>query len=209
MTFSIEPLNALNIHSRFTVFKRLIHLGVIAAALIVFVSLLSIYSEYRAQWYRLHSSQPGEILSLQYAKILQPVMQRKEHQAILDILKTVTELPLVISASVYDDKGIELVASGAFFDVTQSPLKSQSPITYIQTITDDSNHVIGYFQLLLDRELTLTQPITLNHQVFAIGIGLALLSAIFSIYITRGIYKSKPKLRKWLTRLTDKTSSED
>lgn len=178
-------------HTRFTVVKRIVHLAVVITATAIALSLYGLSSQYYAQWTRLHLSEPGQSLSFQYAAILSEPTSQRDTAAIERLLGLLEQDPAVIKATVFDVQGRELANAGEPVPLVSNQLISRSPVTFLRDITGADDQLYGYFQLVLDRELTLSQALSLHQQNTRLLAGLILLATLGAIYLTRGVYKSK------------------
>ena len=194
---SRRHLQLRKVHTRFTVVKRIVHLFVICGALALAVTLFFSLNEYQSQWYRMHLSQPGATLSQQYAQLLRPATIERDTVALRSLLGVLKLEPVVMSATVYDQTGRQLAATDGALPLVSERMLNASPVTYLKSIYDTSGNEVGFIQLLLDRELALSEPATLNQQLYKSVAAALLLAMLIAIYLTRGVYKS----RRYLVRL--------
>ncbi|GGW85942.1 hypothetical protein [Alteromonas halophila] len=193
---SRRQLQLRKVHTRFTVVKRIVHVFVISGALALAVALILSLNEYQTQWHRMHLHQPGATLSQQYAQLLRPATTARDISELATLLAVLKLEPAVLSVTVYDQDGRKLASTdGAQPLVSESMLRA-SPVTYLKRIRSQSGQEVGYVQLLFDRELVLSEPATLNQQLYKLIAAGVLLAMLFATYFTRGIYKS----RRWLVR---------
>lgn len=200
---SRRQLQLRKVHTRFTVVKRIVHVFVISGALALAVALSFSLNEYQSQWHRMHLNQPGATLSQQYAQLLRQATIERDTAALNALLGVLKLEPVVMSATVFDQTGRQLAATDGAQPLVSQPMLTASPVTYLKSIYDTSGDEVGFVQLLIDRELALSEPSALNQQLYkSIAAGL-LLAMLIATYITRGVYKS----RRWLVRLLYQRSS--
>lgn len=184
-------------HSGYRVFKRLIHMVLLSVAAVIGIITTMTYQDLQQARLSQETAQPGESLARQYSLLLSPIMESNDKAALALMLTTLSSEPLVIDASVYDNRGILLGDTkkiGSILDLyaTDAP----PPVTHVSDILNASGQPVGYLRLLVNTQALLSGPQMLEQQRQHILWGASLLTLIIGSYLTRGFYKFRQELRE-------------
>lgn len=191
------------VNSGYKAVKRLLHFMLMLAAIVLSTTIILRYDHYQSQWLSHEASQPGKILSRQYALALAPLLENNNVDAARMMLETLRQEPVIMDAALF-------AADGQPWLEGDSPISLAGlyhrdnvvvPITHLAVITSQSGEDMGFLRLLINQEALLDKPLALNQQREEMFLEIAALSLLIGIYLTRTFYKTRPVLRLWLNRL--------
>ena len=202
-------------HSLYTALKRLFHTIVVGSVLASAVVLILLFQQYQNDWLNVQTRFSGESIARQYAKLLAPafsiesaVSQGSSNNSetstqlskatvnplqIESIVDVLLQEPHILSLSVFDRQG-KYIAPLPRIDsvVTLNKNEDFTPLTYVSTIFDESNQVVGYVNVHMNTLAVLESPLSLRYQLTFIACILMFFALTMGIYLTRLFYKSRP-----------------
>ncbi len=184
----------LELPGRYSIYKRIALL-----ALSIFVSIscgyvwvtshVALNNHYHSQ-----ANQLGSGLANQYQVILQRHLKEKNTDRMQLVVNTLVNDQFVLSASVFDQFGREVIAH------PQSPKFRQlytntsvlTPLTFVSEIREDGK-ILGYLRLVMDGKLASSYVGQLEWAFLSRTLVIMLLALLTGIILTRSFYKWRMK----------------
>lgn len=180
----------LHIHSRYSIFKRILNLIIVIVMVLLFVNLWFVDNDTAQNWRNKQSTQLGNSLSLIASKILaQPIID-KDEQRITQVLDIMLNDPHVEGAAVYDQYGQQLDQQGTLDTIVEQYHNDQYsvPLVFVQDIRVDKQ-IYGYVRLLLNEKSVMALHSAYQAQLRKQTQVLGLLAALAALLLTRIFYK--------------------
>lgn len=184
-------------HSLYTVVKRLLHALLASLVIGLLVTLLLLLQRYQEEWLLAQTEYAGSSAARQYAKLVSPILNTNNDTAKALALKNIaivlTQEPHVLSIAIFDERGQYIAPLPKTQSVvTLSQSQEIRPLTFVESVVNDSDSVIGYVHIHMNTKVVLEDPLALRSQLLLIGTIVLFLALVIGIYLTRGFYKFRP-----------------
>ncbi|WP_269520201.1 AhpA/YtjB family protein [Alteromonas sp. BMJM2] len=184
-------------HSLYTVVKRLLHTLLASLVIGLLVALLLLLQRYQEEWLLTQTEYSGSSAARQYAKLVSPILDTENDTAKALALKNIavvlTQEPHVLGIAIFDERGQYIAPLPKTESVvTLSQSQEIRPLTFVESVVNDSDNVIGYVHIHMNTKVVLADPLALRTQLILIGVIVLFLALVIGIYLTRGFYKFRP-----------------
>ncbi|MGJ8682060.1 AhpA/YtjB family protein [Paraglaciecola sp.] len=184
-------LPSIEIPSKYSVFKRMANLLLVIIAVIICVNLWLISTNQSIDWHNKQANQLGESLSSLSANVLAESILSEDSQTLANQLMFVHNDPHVLSASLFDEKGRQLVNNQTSSSVVAAfKLNKNKPLVFVKNI-QHNGQLIGYLRILLKEEMVMAYHSDYQTQLNQQLIVLMLLALGVGVLIARAFYKFK------------------
>ena len=143
----------LYMHSRYSIFKRIINLVIVIVMLLLFVNLWFVDNENAQNWRNKESTQLGNSIGLISSEILAQPIINNDKQRISQVLDILLKDPHIEAVAVYDQYGQKIEELGIEQPIVKQyhEAKSAVPLVFVQDIRVDKQ-IYGYVRLLLNEQ---------------------------------------------------------
>jgi membrane protein len=188
-------------HSLYTVVKRLVHTLLASLVVALLVALLLMLQRYQEEWLLAQTEYAGSSAARQYAKLVSPIMDTDANVdngasralALKKIATVLTQEPHVFGVAIFDERGRYIAPLPKTESiVTLSQSQEVRPLTFVESIVNDKDNVIGYVHIHMNTSVILEDPLALRAQLLLIGVIVLFLALVIGVYLTRGFYKFRP-----------------
>jgi membrane protein len=188
-------------HSLYTVVKRLVHTLLASLVVALLVALLLMLQRYQEEWLLAQTEYAGSSAARQYAKLVSPIMDTDANVdngasralALKKIATVLTQEPHIFGIAIFDERGRYIAPLPKTESiVTLSQSQEVRPLTFVESIVNDKDNVIGYVHIHMNTSVILEDPLALRAQLLLIGVIVLFLALVIGVYLTRGFYKFRP-----------------
>lgn len=175
--------------STYSIFKRIVNLALVVAAVAICVNLWLLSTEQAQNWHAKQANQLGRSLSNQGALALAPAVADSDEQSITAYLDNLTTDPHVKSAAVFGQRGQIINSTQANLSLlTNYQMREKMPMVFVQEVVVE-DQIKGYLRILLNEEKVMQYHDEYQAQLFEQTIVLMLLAGVAGLLITRAFYK--------------------
>ncbi|MEH6712676.1 hypothetical protein [Paraglaciecola polaris] len=180
----------LYMHSRYSIFKRIINLVIVIVMLLLFVNLWFVDNENAQNWRNKESTQLGNSIGLISSEILAQPIINNDKQRISQVLDILLKDPHIEAVAVYDQYGQKIEELGIEQPIVKQyhEAKSAVPLVFVQDIRVDKQ-IYGYVRLLLNEQSVMVWHSEYQAQLRKQTQVLGLLAALGALLLTRIFYK--------------------
>ena len=166
-------------HSLYTVVKRLVHTLLASLVVALLVALLLMLQRYQEEWLLAQTEYAGSSAARQYAKLVSPIMDTDANVdngasralALKKIATVLTQEPHVFGVAIFDERGRYIAPLPKTESiVTLSQSQEVRPLTFVESIVNDKDNVIGYVHIHMNTSVILEDPLALRAQLLLIGV---------------------------------------
>lgn len=187
-------------HSTYSIFKRIVNLALVIAAVAICVNLWLLSTEQAQNWYAKQASQLGRSLSMQGALSLAPVMADNNSERIGAYLQHLTQDQHVDSAAVFGQRGQLITSTQDNLSLlTNFQVRQDLPLVFVQEVIYEEQ-IKGYLRILLNEDKIMQYHGAYQQQLFEQTIVLMLLSAVAGLLATRAFYKFRYRHYQFVSR---------
>ncbi|MCF2946555.1 hypothetical protein L0668_00400 [Paraglaciecola aquimarina] len=188
-------LPSLDIPTKYSVFKRMANLALVIVSVIICTNLWLVSSKQSLNWHKKQANQLGESLSALSGKVLTESILAQDSDSLGQQLAFINADPHVLSASLFDDKGRQLVDNQTSSSVVAAfRLNDNKPLVFVENITHQGR-LIGYLRILLKEEVVMAYHNEYQTQLNQQTIVLMLLALGAGMLVARAFYKFKYRMR--------------
>tara|TARA_R110000744_G_scaffold7542_14_gene26114 strand:- start:5752 stop:6465 length:714 start_codon:yes stop_codon:yes gene_type:complete len=180
----------LHIHSRYSIFKRIINLVIVIVMVLLFVNLWFVDNDNAQNWQNKQSTQLGNSLGLISSQIIaQPLIDRDKAR-IDQVLKILLNDPHVDAVAVYDQYGQQVAQQGVESSIVAQYQSNEqnTPLVFVKDIRVEKQ-IYGYVRLLLSEQTVMALHSEYQSQLRQQTQVLGILAALAALLITRIFYK--------------------
>ncbi len=175
--------------STYSIFKRIVNLALVIAAVSICVNLWLLSTEQAQNWHAKQANQLGRSLSNQGALALAPVVAQRDEQRITAYLDNLITDEHVSSAAVFGKRGQIINSTKANLSLlTNYQMREKMPMVFVQEVIFE-DQVAGYLRILLNEDKVMQFHDEYQAQLFEQTIVLMLLAGVAGLLITRAFYK--------------------
>jgi membrane protein len=184
-----------------SVFKRVANLLLLLVAVAMGVNVWLVNTHHADNWHQQQSSQLGDSLLTVSSKIIGQSMAQDDQQGLQNQIQAILQDPNVLSVSLYNQHGEKLnIDQGRTSLLSLFHTRETPPLVFVQPI-EEQGELIGYLQLLLDKERVMTYhqdyQTYLNNQIwllmgFAAGLGFLLARVFYKFRYKKLLRITKP-----------------
>lgn len=177
------------VHSRYSIIKRIINLVLVIIVGLLFINLWLLGNEQADNWHHKQATQLGSSLSSLASRVLIAPLIQKDSARISSLLQYWVDDPQVLSAAVYDQNGQLVEQLGDRSDLLSRYLASQAaPLVFVDDIQSEQQ-IYGYVRLTLSAEKVMAYHSDYQRQLRQQLELLILLAACGALIATRAFYK--------------------
>ncbi len=201
LTSSVNAADRRNLpavrHSGYKAIKRTIHTFSLCLAIALLIYFFYLYQQHARQWPEFEAGKTGTLLVHQYAMILAPVVAQAKEEELQKLLETVNSHPALVSANVYDSRGILISPEeNNLMLLKHIPEGTGNWIVHVEDIRNESGQTIGYLRLIFDAPTILGSSIQFEKRRLEMVYLLMMITFLVGVYLARSFYKLRPVLRR-------------
>jgi membrane protein len=194
--------------SIFSIFKRLLNLGLVVIGMLICANLWIIHSKQQEIWYHQQANQLGRSLATLSAQALVQSVIDKDDKFIAHYLHILVNDPNILGVAVYNQKGQLVQQQDTESPIIKRYLDSETaPLTFIQEMRTSDNEVVGYLRIELDEAKIMQFHFEYQQQSIEQVEVLLLLAAIAGGIITRAFYTIR--YRQYRRQLKEQLNSSN
>ncbi len=201
LTSSVSAADRRNLptvrHSGYKAIKRTIHTFSLCLVIALLIYFFYLYQQHARQWPEFEAGKTGTLLVHQYAKILSPVVAQANEEELQKLLTTLHSHPALISANVYDSRGILISPKERnLLLLKHIPEGAVDWIVHVEDLRNDSEQTIGYLRLIFDAQTILGSSLQFEKRRLEMVYLLMMITFFVGVYLARSFYKLRPVLRR-------------
>jgi membrane protein len=180
----------LHIHSRYSIFKRIVNLIIVIVMVLLFVNLWFVDNDNAQNWQQKQRTQLGNSLGLISSEIIAQPLIDNDTTRIEQLLTIVMNDPHVEAVAVYDQYGQQVAQQGTLNTIVEKYLDDQhdTPLVFVKDIRVEKQ-IYGYVRLLLNEQSVMALHSEYQSQLRQQTQVLGMLAALAALLITRVFYK--------------------
>ena len=180
----------LHIHSRYSIFKRIVNLIIVIVMVLLFVNLWFVDNDNAQNWQQKQRTQLGNSLGLISSEIIAQPLIDNDTTRIEQLLTIVMNDPHVEAVAVYDQYGQQVAQQGTLNTIVEKYLEDQhdTPLVFVKDIRVEKQ-IYGYVRLLLNEQSVMALHSEYQSQLRQQTQVLGMLAALAALLITRVFYK--------------------
>ncbi|MGY0590089.1 MAG: AhpA/YtjB family protein [Paraglaciecola chathamensis] len=180
----------LHIHSRYSIFKRIVNLIIVIVMVLLFVNLWFVDNDNAQNWQQKQRTQLGNSLGLISSEIIAQPLIDNDTTRIEQLLTIVMNDPHVEAVAVYDQYGQQVAQQGTLNTIVEKYLDDQhdTPLVFVKDIRVEKQ-IYGYVRLLLNEQSVMALHSEYQSQLRQQTQVLGMLAALAGLLITRVFYK--------------------
>ncbi|MFD2819548.1 AhpA/YtjB family protein [Paraglaciecola chathamensis] len=180
----------LHIHSRYSIFKRIVNLIIVIVMVLLFVNLWFVDNDNAQNWQQKQRTQLGNSLGLISSEIIAQPLIDNDTTRIEQLLTIVMNDPHVEAVAVYDQYGQQVAQLGTLNTIVEKYLEDQhdTPLVFVKDIRVEKQ-IYGYVRLLLNEQSVMALHSEYQSQLRQQTQVLGMLAALAALLITRVFYK--------------------
>ncbi|QHJ13503.1 hypothetical protein FX988_03764 [Paraglaciecola mesophila] len=180
----------LHIHSRYSIFKRIVNLIIVIVMVLLFVNLWFVDKDNAQDWQQKQRTQLGNSLGLISSKIIAQPLIDNDTARIEQLLSIVMNDPHVEAVAVYDQYGQQVAQQGTVNTIVEKYLDDghDTPLVFVKDIRVEKQ-IYGYVRLLLNEQSVMALHSEYQSQLRQQTQVLGMLAALAALLITRVFYK--------------------
>lgn len=179
----------LQVHSRYSIIKRIINLVLVIILGLLFINLWLLGNQQADNWHHKQATQLGSSLSRLASRVLITPLIQQDSAGITRLLQDWIDDPQVLSAAVYDQNGQLLEQLGDRSALLGRYLaKQERPLVFVDDIQSEQQ-IYGYVRLTLSAEKVMAYHADYQRQLRQQLELMILLAACGAIIVTRAFYK--------------------
>lgn len=180
----------LHIHSRYSIFKRIVNLIIVIVMVLLFVNLWFVDNDNAQNWQQKQRTQLGNSLGLISSEIIAQPLIDNDTTRIEQLLTIVMNDPHVEAVAVYDQYGQQVAQQGTLNTIVERYLDDQhdTPLVFVKDIRVE-RQIYGYVRLLLNEQSVMALHSEYQSQLRQQTQVLGMLAALAALLITRVFYK--------------------
>ena len=180
----------LHIHSRYSIFKRIVNLIIVIVMVLLFVNLWFVDNDNAQNWQQKQRTQLGNSLGLISSEIIAQPLIDNDTTRIEQLLTIVMNAPHVEAVAVYDQYGQQVAQQGTLNTIVEKYLDDQhdTPLVFVKDIRVEKQ-IYGYVRLLLNEQSVMALHSEYQSQLRQQTQVLGMLAALAALLITRVFYK--------------------
>ncbi|MDO6560455.1 AhpA/YtjB family protein [Paraglaciecola chathamensis] len=180
----------LHIHSRYSIFKRIVNLIIVIVMVLLFVNLWFVDNDNAQNWQQKQRTQLGNSLGLISSEIIAQPLIDNDTTRIEQLLTIVMNDPHVEAVAVYDQYGQQVAQQGTLNTIVEKYLDDQhdTPLVFVKDIRVEKQ-IYGYVRLLLNEQSVMALHNEYQSQLRQQTQVLGMLAALAALLITRVFYK--------------------
>ncbi|NMH58928.1 AhpA/YtjB family protein [Alteromonas ponticola] len=203
LTSSVDAADRRNLpavrHSGYKTLKRIIHTFSLCAVIALLVYFFYLYQQHTRQWAEFEAGQTGTLLVHQYSMLLSPIVVENNKEELARVLGTLNHHPALISADVYDPRGLLLSSEdNNLLLLKQVNADAENWVVHVEDIRNDTEQTIGYLRLIFDAQRLLEMSISYEKRRLEMMYLMMVVTFLSGIYLARSFYKIRPILRRRL-----------
>ena len=179
-----------HIHSRYSIFKRIVNLIIVIVMVLLFVNLWFVDNDNAQNWQQKQRTQLGNSLGLISSEIIAQPLIDNDTTRIEQLLTIVMNDPHVEAVAVYDQYGQQVAQQGTLNTIVEKYLDDQhdTPLVFVKDIRVEKQ-IYGYVRLLLNEQSVMALHSEYQSQLRQQTQVLGMLAALAALLITRVFYK--------------------
>ncbi len=180
----------LHIHSRYSIFKRIVNLIIVIVMVLLFVNLWFVDNENAQNWQQKQRTQLGNSLGLISSEIIAQPLIDNDTVRIEQLLTIIMNDPHVEAVAVYDQYGQQVAQQGTVDTIVEKYLDDEhdTPLVFVKDIHVEKQ-IYGYVRLLLNEQSVMALHSEYQSQLRQQTQVLGMLAALAALLITRVFYK--------------------
>ncbi|MBU3016221.1 hypothetical protein KO519_00690 [Paraglaciecola agarilytica] len=180
----------LHIHSRYSIFKRIVNLIIVIVMVLLFVNLWFVDNDNAQNWQQKQRTQLGNSLGLISSEIIAQPLIDNDTTRIEQLLTIVMSDPHVEAVAVYDQYGQQVAQQGTLNTIVEKYLDDQhdTPLVFVKDIRVEKQ-IYGYVRLLLNEQSVMALHSEYQSQLRQQTQVLGMLAALAALLVTRVFYK--------------------
>lgn len=180
----------LHIHSRYSIFKRIVNLIIVIVMVLLFVNLWFVDNENAQNWQQKQRTQLGNSLGLISSEIIAQPLIDNDTVRIEQLLTIIMNDPHVEAVAVYDQYGQQVAQQGTVDTIVEKYLDDEhdTPLVFVKDI-HVKKQIYGYVRLLLNEQSVMALHSEYQSQLRQQTQVLGMLAALAALLITRVFYK--------------------
>ncbi|MGY0581542.1 MAG: hypothetical protein ACW7DP_05000 [Paraglaciecola chathamensis] len=180
----------LHIHSRYSIFKRIVNLIIVIVMVLLFVNLWFVDNDNAQNWQQKQRTQLGNSLGLISSEIIAQPLIDNDTTRIEQLLTIVMNDPHVEAVAVCDQYGQQVAQQGTLNTIVEKYLDDQhdTPLVFVKDIRVEKQ-IYGYVRLLLNEQSVMALHSEYQSQLRQQTQVLGMLAALAALLITRVFYK--------------------
>lgn len=189
MAKTFLPSAEQQLHSRYSIVKRIVNLALAIIISLLFINLWLLGNEQAENWHHKQINQLGNSLSRLASRVLVTPLIQKDPKELTHLLQQWVTDPNVLSIAVHDQTGQLLEQQGDYIPLLSRYHGQQElPLIFVEDIRSEQQ-IYGYVRLMLSGEKVMAYHSEYQRQLRQQLEMFILLAACGALILTRAFYK--------------------